>query len=358
MHNKDNLFVNLSHIVLNRIIREFDDDLDIICFSLVCKRWFDNRHKYLSFNCKTNELEQECKLNAFTMNSYRNIFIKSIDQKIYKDTLFITQDIIDDTHQNNESFKDFDIPKSFVKLECLAWFDLNEFSVDKLSKSNVKSIRFFPDRQDEFRNDICLPSNIESLYFPFSINLSILPLDLKKLEIIIELESKIDFSLLPRSLKVLKITGGTFKKGQLPPNLVKFSHRLSTYEEKDMVLFPSTLKQLRISTNCLENINLFQSLRTLNLKIPRRSTLEFGMFPENLTHLKINNVYVHLQIKREMIPPNIKRKYIFVIGTLGNIRSLKIKLYIIRRFAISFLWCASIEFDKTLPSIQFQYETR
>ncbi|EFA75831.1 hypothetical protein PPL_10886 [Heterostelium album PN500] len=86
MNNQTNKIVNLSHLILNKIISYIDDNIDIICFSLVCKRWFNDRDKYLIFKTKNIHL---FKLNStdiqnhkhFNLPSYHNIFMKSIQSK-------------------------------------------------------------------------------------------------------------------------------------------------------------------------------------------------------------------------------------------------------------------------------------
>ncbi|EFA77924.1 hypothetical protein PPL_08568 [Heterostelium album PN500] len=87
MNNQKDKIVNLSHLILNKIISYLDDNIDRICFSLVCKRWYNDRDKYLIFNIDSTDLFT---LNTtdfkqyhkhFKLQSYHNIFIKSIQSK-------------------------------------------------------------------------------------------------------------------------------------------------------------------------------------------------------------------------------------------------------------------------------------
>ncbi|EFA75810.1 hypothetical protein PPL_10865 [Heterostelium album PN500] len=87
MNNQTDKIVNLSHLILNKIISYIDDNIDIICFSLVCKRWYNDRDKYLVFNTdninlftpKNTDIIQYHK--HFKLPSYYNILLKSIQSK-------------------------------------------------------------------------------------------------------------------------------------------------------------------------------------------------------------------------------------------------------------------------------------
>ncbi|EFA75779.1 hypothetical protein PPL_10834 [Heterostelium album PN500] len=73
---------------VNMCVSFLKDNIDIICFSLVCKRWYNDRDKYLIFNTdninifsvNTNDINQNH--NHFKLPSYNNIFMKSIQSKI------------------------------------------------------------------------------------------------------------------------------------------------------------------------------------------------------------------------------------------------------------------------------------
>ncbi|EFA75811.1 hypothetical protein PPL_10866 [Heterostelium album PN500] len=89
MNSQTNKIVNLSYLILNKIIRYLNDNIDIICFSLVCKRWYNDRDKYLIFNTDRinlfslhNSTDTNQCYQHFKLPSYYNIFKKSIQLKM------------------------------------------------------------------------------------------------------------------------------------------------------------------------------------------------------------------------------------------------------------------------------------
>ncbi|EFA78975.1 hypothetical protein PPL_08443 [Heterostelium album PN500] len=91
------MIVNLSHLLLLKIVSYLEDNIDRICVSLVCKRFFDERDKYLYFNTDNigmNNIQVEedkddeiyNHKNVFTLKSYRSSILRSLNQKkeIYK----------------------------------------------------------------------------------------------------------------------------------------------------------------------------------------------------------------------------------------------------------------------------------
>ncbi|EFA74924.1 hypothetical protein PPL_11958 [Heterostelium album PN500] len=75
----DKIVVNLSHLILNKIICYLDQNIDRICFSLVCKRWFNDRDKYLIFNTDNIFITHNHK--QFKLPPFNNTFNKSIQSK-------------------------------------------------------------------------------------------------------------------------------------------------------------------------------------------------------------------------------------------------------------------------------------
>ncbi|EFA80620.1 hypothetical protein PPL_06559 [Heterostelium album PN500] len=85
------MIVTLSHLLLSKIVN-FLDNIDRIVFTLVCKKWFDDRHRYLYFNTDhiniINQIEKEDKEEAFndfnsllTLKSYQSLILRSLKQK-------------------------------------------------------------------------------------------------------------------------------------------------------------------------------------------------------------------------------------------------------------------------------------
>ncbi|EFA75763.1 hypothetical protein PPL_10818 [Heterostelium album PN500] len=79
-NNSTHKLVNLPHILLSNIVYNLTDNIDQICFSLVCKRWFEDRNRYLLFD--TNTLYCIDKHSSkITLNSYRSIISESLSKK-------------------------------------------------------------------------------------------------------------------------------------------------------------------------------------------------------------------------------------------------------------------------------------
>ncbi|EFA78736.1 hypothetical protein PPL_08197 [Heterostelium album PN500] len=66
---------SFSHLLLAEITNRFENILDKICFSLVCRKWFFERDKYLVLHYNSN------KLNNFNFNTFKNQ-LKYEDPKI------------------------------------------------------------------------------------------------------------------------------------------------------------------------------------------------------------------------------------------------------------------------------------
>ncbi|EFA80567.1 hypothetical protein PPL_06506 [Heterostelium album PN500] len=79
-NNDSNLFVNLSHLLLSKITNGLIDNIDRVCLSLVCKRLYNERHKYLSFSTRYIKAIKEDITNEIYLNSYKSILINSINQ--------------------------------------------------------------------------------------------------------------------------------------------------------------------------------------------------------------------------------------------------------------------------------------
>ncbi|EFA80089.1 hypothetical protein PPL_06911 [Heterostelium album PN500] len=315
--NDNHLLVKLPFILLAKIIKELDDNLDIICFSLVCKRWFDNRHSYLSFNCKDlMQLNRDCLNNErdFTLNSYRDIFHRSLDHKS-NCTLVITSN---NEIQQAKSFLlcydyiltiENDIPESIINIYFTTW-EIDANFIEKLSQSNVYCINLTQSQhcpiESEF-NSIRFPSNIKEihLFCPFKPNL--LPPELEKLEIQ-TFSFSFDVSLLPRSLKSLKFVGSqvSIDLEALPPFLEDLSYSIPNTEEPETKRYPSSLKVLDVTVFQVKDFQYLTALHTLNLCVNDSASVDFQCgIPESVTHLTISSAY-SITIRRENLPPNLK----------------------------------------------------
>ncbi|EFA78698.1 hypothetical protein PPL_08159 [Heterostelium album PN500] len=295
--NNNHLFVKLPFLLLNKIAREFDDIIDTICFSLVCKRWFENRNKYLLFNCKDFSsilLKDPNNINSkqFTLNSYMNLFQESINQKsVYKLLIFSPKnpryDHISEYLQNKDTNADYyqtldELKRSEIPSNC-NWIIMDNCIVidddfiDKLERSNVNTLQLLSDQPGSMRISRILPSSIKTIISESPIEQSVLPLELESLNTD-AYNQRIDGSLFPRSLKVLKISSYGIRPnnfGMLPPNLEELYCPIVNLKKHldDGDQLPSTLKIVTISPD---------SLNFFGVKITSE------MIPPNIKYLKLS----------------------------------------------------------------------
>ncbi|EFA80075.1 hypothetical protein PPL_06897 [Heterostelium album PN500] len=318
MSNKEN---NEHHLL--RIIVEFDENIDIISFSLVCKRWFDHRDKYLYFNTKLfsrlhNSSLQDTDNKCFLLNSYRNAFSKSIDQ-ISDCTLFIKKEDSEEYELYTDYTKTLDEFKSSVLDPAISTvlfedeMDLDADTIEKLRRSNVHTIQYMYEefRRFPFKNKLQLPSNIKTIITQSDLDRSIYPEQLESLDITTN-QDTIDVSVLPRSLKHLAVyglsnTNEDFKV--IPPNLETFQFKIQHINALvDSFMFPSTLKVVAIPIEWLKNIKNSHSIHKLSLHaVNHYEVIEAGDIPESVTHLTINGKSVaSLEIHRNQLPSKLR----------------------------------------------------
>ncbi|EFA80080.1 hypothetical protein PPL_06902 [Heterostelium album PN500] len=299
-------FANLSFILLNKIISYLDQVLDRVCFSLVCKRWFDHRDKYLWFNSgyflKSSALEIN---RTFKLNSYKELFQRSLNNNTNQKHLVIityTSDYSSFLHH----FKPYTV--DFIKA-----LDIRNDHIQILKSSNAST--FCTLHSCQFQDNIRFPPSIKEIKTSGCINLSFLPQELEYLEMSLGVDyerSKLDISLLPRTLKVLKINGFEsimFDYESLPPNLEEFLYYAKSKQPltPNNRQLPPTLKIVSISNHQLPYIKHLTSLHTLSVALLHKSVINVGDIPESVTDLTFNNFSSEpSMISRDIIPPNIK----------------------------------------------------
>ncbi|EFA86102.1 hypothetical protein PPL_01339 [Heterostelium album PN500] len=315
-NNTKHIFVNLPFILLSKILKELDDDLDIICFSLVCKRWFDHRNSYLSFNCdyfnksSKDKLQQQLIDNSkfFKLKSYVDIFQSSLD---HLPNCLIT-------------LPKNDYPFSFPSKTMYTIYNHQHLE----SVKQHKSVRLLCDYQ--LPDDIDrLPLNVKEIMSHFFINPSILPLGLKRLDLnmIYNFEGNLDLNvaLLPRSLKVLKLSekytyfNSNIAIEMLPPKLLEIKFVLFENSQPDNIAqLPTNLKIAEISLCWLKNIKHLKSIHTLKLHTDITEegddvlNLDTKDIPRGVTHLTIISNSRYQAISEETLPANLK--YLKLIG--------------------------------------------
>ncbi|EFA81423.1 hypothetical protein PPL_05410 [Heterostelium album PN500] len=319
-NNSTHKLVNLSHILLSTIVNNLKDNIDKICFSLVCKRWFDDRNRYLLFD--TDSLYCVYKDSSrITLNSYRSLILESLDKKKQR-TVYVTNDtsyILVDHVIDYDSIESMDeIDQNIVEVTETSDMQKREDSdqlstklYDLISKSNVTSIvgcqtlkhripmnitsLEFGYHFDEQLFKGCFPPNLKRLKFLGGFNqvieVGVLPDTLESLEIY-TLNQILEPGVLPTSLKILIVTGKTpnnyLKVGSLPSNLEEFIHNCSEVSIDPEVLPNSLITLHNVPLSWMKSIKYLENLRSLVLT-DGSGLLDLSDLPKSLTTLHIIN---------------------------------------------------------------------
>ncbi|EFA83544.1 hypothetical protein PPL_02609 [Heterostelium album PN500] len=362
--NSNNIFVKLPFLILNLICKSIDDNIDRVCFSLVCKRWFDNKDKYLLFNHNTLPIRSSKPLDNYvnehnnninsTLNSYHSIYLRSLIN--YKASVVIGSHIF----ESYDYYYYYLDQLMIYKLEC---FPTNVTSVDlnlerfiDLSVSNIsfnehlnkmlwspisnvtelihcrtlkyklpptiKKISFSP-RFNEELTPGCFPLGIEcitlSRCFNRTIEHGVLPEGLETIEFGSDFQQKIEPGVLPSSLHTLRIgrsQGMSFLKqaGVLPPNL-KVLRASGVIVKAGVGVLPTSLHTLSFIPgkwislfNHLPNLTSLSFFDTHSLiRSPFTFTIDLSLLPITLTFLSLNSTY---RLKSAM-PQSIKYLYLY-----------------------------------------------
>ncbi|EFA86054.1 hypothetical protein PPL_01290 [Heterostelium album PN500] len=286
--NKDNLFVNLSHLLLKKIISNLDEIAERIIFTLVCKRWFRERNSYLFFNNLFDKsFDDDYMLTR--LQSYQSIL-----KLEYKEELFLVEEATQNSYQITpneilETDNFFEFKYLTVKLNQ---YDISKLK-DRLELSNITYLRLPPTTPRLSAGS--LPENLENLMLS-------------------DYGYLLEFGDLPVSLKVLSLYNynRTLVNGSLPPRLKRL-RLIQCYNNCDLQLntisqdvFTSTLTSIENSP--YQWIKYFKYLPLLESfssdgDIPS-GFLEPGDFPDTLTRLKLQSYKSY--IRPGVIPSSIK----------------------------------------------------
>ncbi|EFA80587.1 hypothetical protein PPL_06526 [Heterostelium album PN500] len=315
-NNQTNRLVNLSHLLLSKIIKYLDDNIDRIVFTLVCKRWYDERARYLSFN--THHINIINDNNNNYIHLYKSIIIDQINRKtkckavagnqIYQ--YYYDYLISKDEHGDIDRLKILNIDKISIGLKnsqenkenTKNIFQLiSHLNISKLKNvqtfsglpMNITSMSFYNSFMDELVPG-CLPPNLKTLKlsknFNQPIKSGVLPNTLVKLNFNESFNQPIEPGVLPSSLKVLKFKKSNFKQvikiGTFPPNLeeLEFSGNCTTMEDGAL---PQTLR----------------ILETLSISFSTQDTqMDLNYLPVSLTRLEI---FAEIELVNVM-PPTIR----------------------------------------------------
>ncbi|EFA80758.1 hypothetical protein PPL_06344 [Heterostelium album PN500] len=272
VNNNTNLFVQLPHTLLTRITNELRDNIDKICFSLVCKRWFDERDRYLLFNIdnhiKQRYLNDDDCSSLFFTKSYKSIYIKSLE--------------ISKNNKNN----------------CILYIgDLNEYQrrdyYDRI-KNPIIEFDYFIDYK--LLNTIDkIPSNVTNVLLNIFNKLN-------------QDDSKHLYKLLAES-NVTQLDGCNTVVHQLPPRLVKLTFDNQFNESLSVGCFPSTLKEITFGEYFSQPIHkgvFLEGLEKLALGANFCETIEnsANVFPSTLEYLSVGSYYDAPHVN--MFPPNLE----------------------------------------------------
>ncbi|EFA76194.1 hypothetical protein PPL_10411 [Heterostelium album PN500] len=328
-----------NYKVLYSTATRIPDNLDRICWSLVCKRWFDNRDKYLLFN--TDEISLMSNYNnynsaaPFHLQSYKSIYLKSIDKK--RDCIFniglgypycpkydysieyrafkkidsipsnVTTVILDDNFLSNSRH-------NLIDSEHLSKLLSQSPNVKELQ--NCKTLKYkLPEeiqtlsihsRSFEELTANNIPRGIKNItlkvnHFKQQIGRGVLPEGLESICFGSEYRIKIEPDVLPSSLKHLYLESDLtkLKKQSLPANLEVL--QLPKENSINKLLLPNTLHTiLEISSCYIPTLMKFPHLTTLSF-YDSSSSLDINELPPNLTNLSFSGDY---QLKCA-IPPTI-----------------------------------------------------
>ncbi|EFA75781.1 hypothetical protein PPL_10836 [Heterostelium album PN500] len=299
MNNQTDKIVNLSHLILNKIVSYLEYDIDIICFSLVCKRWYNDRDKYLVFNTNninlftlnTTDINQNHK--HFNLPSYNNILLKSIQSKT-KCTLIIgkikyyTFDYHYDDVRNLKS-----IPNNVSVIDITT----NEYTEDDMEYL----YRLISESQSVTKLKGCstlkygLPKSIKSIkfkyYFDEPLDKGLLPNTLEVLDFEDPLEQEIPPGVLPDALRKLSLNNYQYEflPCVLPSGLSKID--LNNYQHTILPgVLPSGLRYLNLQNYELEILPgvLPDGLQKFTLD-GYRHEFQPGVLPSSLKSLSLTN---------------------------------------------------------------------
>ncbi|EFA80577.1 hypothetical protein PPL_06516 [Heterostelium album PN500] len=333
--NQSNRIVNLSHLLLSKIINYLDDNIDRIVFTLVCKRWYNDRHRYLSFKTDHINIINDKHKNNMNLNSYKSIYIDSINRK-NDYHLYISKY----NRRNAEYYMNSqeqllqmnEIPPNVNTISIGSDVKELEEIYQLISRSNVttmencKTLRYrLPENLTslsfsiDFKDPLFpgyLPPHLKSLKYQnvifhskHTIKPGALPNTLEYLFFNQSVQNPFEPGVLPSSLKFLSLLNKAVPKvGSLPPNLEEFKYYSGRHTIEDGVL-PLTLQKLTIPGSWLPSIKPLSNLKSLTLLNNEHDVVDLSYLPCSLTQL-----YISSGILIPSIPPSIKHlSLIFVI---------------------------------------------
>ncbi|EFA80696.1 hypothetical protein PPL_06280 [Heterostelium album PN500] len=310
-NNKDNIFVNLPILLIGNIVNRITENIDKICFTFVCKRFFDCREKYLLFDPNTIILRYE----YLYLNSFKSIYRDSLKSK---DNCIFYLDITDTNF--DYSLTDFEKDKSInpnVSTVTLLCSEANSIH-RSIHNSNVKNFRYC----DTLRYP--LPPTLKKLTFGYYFNEDLqraaLFEGIEKIKFGTTFAKSIVPGVLPLSLKKLTfgpIYSGTVLPGSLPPNLesLKFPSAPITAN-----VLPQSIRALKyVPVSWMPFIKDLPNLEVLHFNDSEpengenQHRVDLSELPKSVTDLAFFSEY-HLT---SALPTTIKKLAFQVKSTFG-----------------------------------------
>ncbi|EFA81177.1 hypothetical protein PPL_06014 [Heterostelium album PN500] len=369
--NDKNGLVQLPFILLKKII-DYLDNLDKICFSLLCKQLFENRQRYLyiplvvtndtiayaikGFQLKSfsNQIES---FNIENSNHTKKTILKVaqfLDHPILLNTKRISPGIVTIVNQSDfNALTEKDIPVDIVEI-ALNCFEYGGSILDIPAIDRIHSLECFLSTDIDYR----LPSNLTYLAIhkrvTFGPNAMLppcletlmlvgehrfakgfLPNTLKNL--ILMCECILDRDTLPHGLECLEIVNDSYDypiaKGVLPSTLkhltlFSYSGDLICFGDNESIdntgieqqsndtYIPSTLESLKLGSffnTTKENFNsiLPTQLRSLELLSSFTEVIDCSQIPSRVTTLKLESYPDSIKLNR--IPHGIKSLDIYYL---------------------------------------------
>ncbi|EFA76277.1 hypothetical protein PPL_10038 [Heterostelium album PN500] len=314
--------INISHLLLSNIVKRLDDNVDRICLSLVCKRWYNERSGYLSFNTDKINIFNENNKHSIYLNSYKSLLFNSIKQK-NNCTLIISDTKLNyDYHLADSELMEIDSINTMNVSKIEMTTDYQPSVLKKLYQlisdcNSIRSLKYccsldcvlpvnltclsFSDDFDEPLLPGYLPPKLIKLKFGLAFNqpigIGLLPSTLETLILGDAYNHPIVVGALPASLRVLNINGVDyehgFKVGSLPFGLQELCYSSVKIPIGEDVL-PTTLLTLNYAPVLwMKSIQSLTNLKTLSFSDLNHSineSFDLDMLPRSLTNLSVFSV--------------------------------------------------------------------
>ncbi|EFA83546.1 hypothetical protein PPL_02611 [Heterostelium album PN500] len=315
--NRINKIVQLPFILLGSIVNNINDNIDKICFSLVCKRWYDNRSQFLLFNTKTlrfrakltdgNEVISDDENSGSNQSaSFNSIYHKSL--KIKSDAkLKISSNI-----GEGNSFNAVTICPTSCEYDFF-------MTVGKIHIASIVKFQSF------------LPNityvNMCEVYMPNNMNVN-----------------KHLYEVLWSSPNVTEFHGCQTLKFKLPPTIKVLSFSEYFKEEFTIGCFPPGIEEIILSYQCkiIKPGILPEGLKRLDFGRSYQHPIGVGVIPSSVTHLtnfRFSDIDDNVE---DRLPSNLESLHI-------HSSSLKIYLSGYRFGIVSALW--NQQFLKSLTKL-------